>query len=144
MVVKTSRLLLPAIFMATLTAVIYWMSVGRSYYPVMTVTLPGNEGKLLFVERPWRTTDECGDSIQKMRTALGTTCTPCRIHSECTASPDSRWIDALRNHPINQYVVRSDTLRILLDTPAAVETCRAMADEISRSGKTTGQCIAPQ
>lgn len=144
MVVKISRLLFPAIFMATLTAAIYWMSAGRTYYPVMTVNLPNNEGKLLFVERPWRTVNECGDSIQKMQTALGVTCTTCQIHSECTASPDSRWVEALRNQPIDQYVVRSETLRILIDTSAAAGVCKAMAQEIKRSGKTTGQCIAPK
>lgn len=141
---KIPRYLLPAIALIALTSVIYWFSAGGRYYPVMSVTLPNNEGNLTFVERPWRSTEECRHSIRKMQAALGTSCTTCQIHSECTSSPDPRWIDTLHNQAIDLHVVQSDTLRILIDTPAAGDVCLAMARQINQSGKTTGHCLAPK
>lgn len=141
---KFLRYLLPAIALIALTSVIYWFSAGGRYYPVMSVTLPNNEGSLTFVERPWRKTAECDRSIQKMQSLLNSKCSDCQIQIECTASPDPLWIAALRNEAIKQPVVQSDTLRILIDTPAAAEVCRAMAKEITKSGKTTGYCRAPK
>ncbi|MDD3883444.1 MAG: hypothetical protein PHW66_00760 [Gallionella sp.] len=142
---KISRYLFTGIFLAALTVTIFWLSNEQQhYYPAMTVNLPNNEGKLTFVERPWRDEKDCDESIRKMQTALSATCTGCQITAICTTSPDSGWVAALSNQAMGSHVVQSGTLRILIDTPAASATCQAMARQISQMGKTTGRCMPPQ
>ena len=125
---------------AFVVGAIAWVDSSR-YYPLVRVVLH-DQAELIFIDMPWTDLKSCQQANQKIISAISSNCKLCQTIDSCSEKVDASLLKALLGQPINNFVVHSGSLRIVIkDGAASNETCKAMAVQISHDKKQAARCV---
>jgi len=128
---------------AIIAATMLWINSAR-YYPQVGVTLP-DQSTMMFIDTPWTNQKKCQDQNRKIIDALRKNCNQCKITDSCATQMNPSWQKALAGQAINDYIVHSGSLRIIVSAGhASKQTCIVLADQINLDKKQTARCVSPQ
>ncbi len=120
-----------------------WIASAR-YYPLVRITLP-DQGELTFIDAPWINQKKCQAANSKISDAIRQNCSQCLIVESCEKQIDTPSEMALAGRSINNYVVHSGTLRIVINAGnVSKQTCTEMAEQIIRVKRQAARCVSPQ
>lgn len=131
-----------AVGILTLFALAMLWANGQRYYPRVEVLFPDSSA-LIFVDMPWSREKKCSEANAKISGAIGGNCSQCKIVASCAGQIPADLKQALAGEATGDYVVYSDTLRIVVRAgDASKQTCIAMAEQISRDKP--AHCVSPK
>lgn len=136
--------LVSAVSIVILTALAILLTGSERYYPLVRVALP-DKSTLVFIDTPWTDQQKCGAANLKVISAVRKNCGQCQMEESCAKQLDSLWKTALSGHAIDNYVVHSGTLRIVVSAgDASQQTCTAIVEQVTRDKKQEARCVPPR